>query len=832
VGERLNAAVSAPTFGTQRARTLIMNDIRLAFRNLRHNPVFALTAIVSVSFAVGAGATVFAVYDGVLFRPLPVANPGQVMTLSSRTPAQNFGNVSFADYSDFRRLKSFNGLIAFRMTAFGFARDKDSQPRMKAGFLASGNIFEALGIRPAVGRAFRPEEDQAPSRDAVVVLGNDFWREEFGADPDVAGKHILLNNIDFTIIGVAPSSFTGLDQFFHPDLFVPAMMAAALSKADSTLLTDRANRAFVVKGRIRPGVSVQTASAEAMSLAQALAKSFPETNRGFGATVRTELQSRLDTQQGDAYGSAFLFSLVAVLLLISCANVANLMLGRARSRTREFAVRLAIGASRARLVRSQLTECVLIALAAGVLGLIIAQAGVALASTVEIPGDIPLHLTITLDPRALLFTLALSLSSVFVFGLMPALRSTRADLVPALKAGELGSTRSGLLGRNALVVLQVACALMLMVLATQLSRGFSYLLSHNPGFETRNRLLMSFDPAIAGYTPEQTTIFYNQLLQSVSRLPGIRSAAFAHFIPTGTSYEGETVAPEGFTFPPGQQGASISAATVGENYFQTIGTPILEGRGFLPTDDSKAPLVVVVNRFFVEHYGIKNPIGKRLLIGQRPGRWAQIVGVAADGKYNSVVEPPQDFLYRPMQQQSLTAMTLIAECRSDPAASAEPIRRSVHAIAPNMPIFAVRTFDDLYHQRSVKIIHILLTVVGSMALVGVALSLIGLYAVVAYQVAQRTREIGIRMAIGASRSQVMRMVMRHAASLGVTGVAIGLLLTIAIGEGLKAALALPSFDLVLLALVAIALLFVTVAASLIPARRAALIDPMRSIRQE
>jgi putative ABC transport system permease protein len=373
---------------------------------------------------------------------------------------------------------------------------------------------------------------------------------------------------------------------------------------------------------------------------------------------------------------------------------------------------------------------------------------------------------------------------------------------------------------------------MLMVLATQLSRGFSYLLSHNPGFETRNRLLMSFDPAIAGYTPEQTTIFYNQLLQSVSRLPGIRSAAFAHFIPTGTSYEGETVAPEGFTFPPGQQGASISAATVGENYFQTIGTPILEGRGFLPTDDSKAPLVVVVNRFFVEHYGIKNPIGKRLLIGQRPGRWAQIVGVAADGKYNSVVEPPQDFLYRPMQQQSLTAMTLIAECRSDPAASAEPIRRSVHAIAPNMPIFAVRTFDDLYHQRSVKIIHILLTVVGSMALVGVALSLIGLYAVVAYQVAQRTREIGIRMAIGASRSQVMRMVMRHAASLGVTGVAIGLLLTIAIGEGLKAALALPSFDLVLLALVAIALLFVTVAASLIPARRAALIDPMRSIRQE
>lgn len=810
-----------------------MNDFRFAYRTLRQNPVFALTAMVSISLAVGAGSTVFAIYDGLLFRPLPVPNAGQVLTLSSRTPSGAFADVSYADFSDFRRLNhSFTGLIAARITSFGFAKDTKDQPRMKAGFLASGNIFDVLGIQPAVGRTFRPEEDQAPARDAVAVLGNECWREEFASDPNVAGKHVFLNGIDFTIIGVAPESFTGLDQFFHPALYVPTMMAPALAKADGDLLTDRGNRAFTVKGRIAPGVSLQAAKGEAVALANDLAQSFPKTNQGFSATVRTELQTRLETDQGDAVMATLLFSLVAVVLLIACANVANLVLGRARARTRELAVRLAIGASRARLFRSLFAECILIGLGGGMLGVLIAQAGVGVASSVKIPGDIPLDLSIQLDSRALFFTLALSLASVLVFGLAPALRMTRGDLVPALKAGELDSSHQRLFGRNALVVVQVASALVLMVLTTQLFRGASYVLSHDPGFHTQNRLLMSFDPAIVGYAPERTAGLYRELVERVRAVSGVKSAALAHFIPTSTSYEGETVSPEGYQFPRGQKGVTIPAATIDENYFSTVGTPILEGRGFLPTDDSNAPLAVVVNQFFVTHYGISNPIGKRVLLGNKNARWAQIVGVAATSKYYTVFEPPMDFVYLPMKQRPMAPMTLIVETRGHPLAVTDAIRRSVHALAPNLPIYGVRTFDDLYNQRSTKVADALLTVVGSIALIGLGLALVGLYAVVAYQVARRTREIGIRMALGASKNQVMKMVMRHAATLGVSGIAIGLLLSLAAERGLTAGLHVPRFDSFLFAAAVISLLLVTLAAALIPARRASLIDPMLAIRQD
>ncbi len=810
-----------------------MNDFRFALRGLRHNPAFALTAMVSIGLAVGASSTIFAFYDGLLFRPLPVPHASEVLTLSSRIPSGVFGNVSYADFSDFRRLNhSFSGLLAARLTSFGFAKDKNEQPRMKAGLLTSGNLFDALEIKPVLGRAFRPAEDQVAARDAVVVLAYSFWRDEFASDPNIGGKHILLNGIDFTIVGVAPESFTGLDQFFHPAFFVPAMMATALDKADGDLLTDRAQRAFAVKGRVKPGVSLHAASGEAAALAAALAQSFPKTNRGFGAVVRTERQARLDAQQYDAILAGLLFALVAVVLLIACANIANLLLGRGRARSRELAIRVAIGASRARLVRTQLTECSLIALGGCLLGLFIAQAGIGLESTVKIPADIPIDLTIQLDIRVVLFTLAVSLGSVFLFGLAPALRTTRGDLVPALKAGELDPTRRRFFGRNALVVVQVAGSLVLMVLTTQLFRGVSYVLSRDPGFRTQNRLLVSFNPAMIGYTAAQTAAFYNELLERVRNLPAVKSAALAHFIPTGSNYEEETVSLEGYHLPAGQQGVSIAASTVDENYFSTLGTTIVAGRGFLPTDDLNAALVVVVNRFFIEHYGIKNPLATRLKLGEKTGRWAQIVGVAANGKYFSPFEPPMDFIYRPMKQHPDAHMTLIAETADAPLALAEPIRRAVHAIAPNLPLFGVRTFDDLYDQRSVKVANVVLTLVGSLGLTGLGLALIGLYAVVAYQVSRRTREIGIRMAIGATQGQVTTMVMRYAAILAGGGVAIGLVLSMTAGKALTASQLIPPFDLRLVAAVVTGLLVVTLAAALIPARRAALIDPMRTIRQD
>jgi len=810
-----------------------MNDFRFAFRTLSQNPGFALTAILSIGLAVGAGSTVFAIYDGLLFRPLPVPNPSEILTLSSRTPSGALGNVSYADFADFRRLNhSFSSLFAASVNSFGFAKDAKDQPRMKAGLLASGNIFEALDILPVVGRTFRPDEDQAPGQDAVAVLGYEFWRDEFGSDRNIAGRHILLNGVDFAIIGVTPESFTGIDQFFHPALYVPTAMAPTLAKADSDLLTDRANRSFTVNGRVKQGVSVKTASGEAVALAHSLAQSYPKTNQGVGAAVRTEIQTRLESDQGDATVSALLFSLVAVVLLIACANVANLILCRARARARELAIRLAIGASRARLVRALLAECTLIALGASVLAVVIAEGGIELMSQIKIPSDVPIDLSIQLDHRVLFFTLAVSLASVLLFGLAPAIRMTRGDLVPALKAGELDPTHQRFFGRNALVIVQVAGSLLLMVLTTQAFRGTSYLLAHDPGFHVENRLLMGFNPALIGYTPKQTFAFYKDLVARVAALPGVKSVALAHFIPTSTSYEGETVSPEGHQFPKGQDGEAVAAATVDENYFATIGTPIVQGRGFLPTDDAHAGHVVIVNEFFVAHYAIKNPIGARVKVGDKNPQWAQIVGVAANAKYMSIVEPPMDFVYRPMQQQPAMGMTLITETRGDCLAYAEPIRRTVRAMAPNLLVFSVRAFADLYDQRSVKVVNTILTVAGSIAFIGLGLALVGLYAVIAYQVSRRTREIGIRMAIGASKGEVMKMVLRQAAVLGVGGTAIGCLLSFAAGKGLNAGLQIPRFDPLLFTAVVLSLLVITMAAALIPARRAAQIDPMVAIRQD
>jgi hypothetical protein len=306
-----------------------MNDFRFAFRSLRQNPAFALTAMVSIGLAVGAGSTIFAFYDGLLFRPLPVPNASEILTLSTRTPSGVFGDVSYAYFSDFRRLNhSFSGLIASRLTSFGFAKDKNEQPRMKAGLLASGNLFDTLKIQPVVGRTFRPDEDQAPGRDAVAVLAYSFWRDEFAADPNIGGRHMLLNGLDFTIVGIAPESFSGLDQFFHPAFFVPAMMTPALDKTAGDLLTDRAHRAFTVKGRVRPGVSLSAAKRGGN-------RSGPIS----GAIVpKNEWRLRRDRAHGDAGPSrrskydailaALLFAPVAVVLLIACANIANLLLGR------------------------------------------------------------------------------------------------------------------------------------------------------------------------------------------------------------------------------------------------------------------------------------------------------------------------------------------------------------------------------------------------------------------------------------------------------------------------------------------------------------------------
>ena len=812
----------------------MLSEFRYAFRGLRHKPGFALTAVVSIALGIGANAAIFSFADGLLLRPLPVPDASQVVTLRSRTLSGAFLGISWRDYTDFRdKNRSFSGLLAYQPASVAFAADAHAQPQLKGGLLVSANFFSVLGTEPRLGHGFPPEVNQVPGRDAVAVLGHDFWKTEFDADRSVVGRHIRLNGLDFTVIGVAPEAFTGMDQYSRPAFYLPAGMAPALLESSRDLLTDRSARGFTVKGRLNPGVSIAAADAEAAALAMSLDQFNPGTNRAVGAAVRTELQLRGDLSPGTRVLVPLLFGLVAVVLAIACANVANLMLGRSRSRTREIALRLAIGASRIRLVRHLMAESLLIAMGGGVLGLLIAGIFVDIASgSLQIPSDPPIQLSFQLDARVLWLTVAVSFSSAILFGLIPALRSTRTDLVPALKSGEADQARRRWFGRSALVVVQVAGSLVLLVVATQLYRSFSRELAQSIGFRKDHVLLMSFDPSLIRYTPTQTGQFYRSLVERARTVPGVQSVALASAVPMSVNNRRtETVIPEGYQFPGGQESASVAASTVDENYFAVLSVPILRGRGFESADGADSPRVAVVNQAFARHYLGDDPIGKRLRLN-RNGPWIAIVGVAVTGKYFTAMDPPTDFLYLPFSQHAEPVMTLMARTVGDPAPLAGPLRDMVRSLDSNLPVFGVHTLSEFFEQRSSKLTNLIAGTVGAIGLLGLALALVGLYAVVAYQVEGRSREIGIRMAVGAERTQVVSMILKQAAVMSGIGTVIGVVLSLAATRALRAGPLLSALDPLLFSLVPLGLLVTTLLAAAIPARRAARIDPIQALRQD
>ncbi len=817
----------------------MLKDIRYALRSLAQSPGFALTAILSVAFGVGANAGIFSLADAVLLRPLPVSRPSEVVSLRTETLSMNAllnlgsGMFSYRDFEDFRdKNRSFESLVAFNLVPCGFAKDAKTQAQLRMGFLATGNFFKALGVEPHIGRGFRSDEDEVPGRDAVVVLSHDLWEQDFSSDPSVVGRTVRLGGTDFAVIGVAPESFTGMDQYIRPAFFVPVAMASKLSPGVPDLLTNRNRRAFNVKGRLKPGVTRAAAAEEAASLAKALQEAFPDSNRGVGATVRTEIQTRLDREPYALINQILLFGIVIVVLLIACANVANLQISRGRSRAREIAVRLAIGASRIKLVRQLMIENLLIALASGILGLGIAMLFVKIFSSLEAPGDVPIQLDFRLDTRVLGFALLISIASAIFFGLIPAFTSTKADLVAMMRSGEAEQARKRFFGRTALVVAQVAGSFVLLVAATQLYRGFSYALSSNYGFRVDHRLTMRFDPALAGYSEKQTQDFYKNLGDRAREVTGVKSAALSYFIPTTVDFRQLAVTPEGYDFPPGQDSTMIFSDTVDPHYFETMGVAVMRGRGFLASDTADSPPVVMVNEAFAQKYFGGNAVGKRIQFGTAKGKWLEIVGITVTGKHIAITEPPLEFIYLPLSQNPLSRMTLVVETNGDPVTYIGPLRDMVHSIDPNLPIFRVRTLDDLFQQRTVKSLRVANGIFASAGFVGLGLALIGLYAVVSYQVQRRTREIGVRMALGAQQRQVLKMILRHAGTVGTIGAVIGLILSIVISRGISQSLGISPFNPVLFAVLAVGLVATTVLAAIVPARRASLIDPQKALRQD
>jgi predicted permease len=826
----------------------MLNDFRYALRTLRQNPGFALVAIISLALGIGANAAIYSMADAFLLRPMAVPRASEVMAVLSQLRGENlgplgsYGQLSYPDYRDLRdRSQSFAGLTAAQYAPFGFATEKNALPEMKYGTFVSGNFFPVLEIQPVLGRAFRPEEDQAVGRDAVVILGYDLWKRALAARPDAIGTTIYLNGIPFTVIGVAPPDFLGPYNLIRSDLFVPLAMEPNMVPAGLSTREKRASRGLFVHGRLKPGVSGAQAAAEGRVIGQQLEQAYPDTNRSASMVVDTDLKARLRLGVANALIVGFLSVLSVVVLLIACANVMNLMLSRARARAREIAIRLAIGAGRRRLVRQLLTESLVISILGGALGLVVAEAGVDLFSSIRIPSDIPIVIDMRLDARVLLFSLCVAVVSALVFGLAPALQSTQPDLVPALKSNPgQGGKRRRFLGRNALVIAQVAGSLILLVFATQSYRGAAIVLSSPMGFRTDHLLLAGFNPSLARYTTEQTVEFYRNLLDRARLLPGVKSAALTQGVPMmAGGVAGARIIPEGVTLPDGTEAITTLSNTVSDGYFEAQGIPLVEGRGFEKTDRADTRRVAIVNELVArKYYPKQSAIGKRFRLVGDSGAPLEIVGVAKQSKYVFAVEPPLEFVYLPMAQHiqaavgGFTPMTLLLQTSGPSSSLAGPLRQLVRSIDSQQPVLSLRTMEDYFDQRAIGTLGAIIDAIAGLGVLGLILALVGLYGLMTYSVGLRRREIGIRMAVGANQARVLKMVLQHGLLLALIGVAIGLLFSLVAGKSVTALLGTSSFNLPLLASVAAALVGAAALGAYIPARRASRLDPNVVLRQE
>ena len=821
----------------------LARDLRYGFRMLAGSPGFTSVAVLSLAIGIGANCAVFSFADGLLLRPLPVARPGEVLTVGSSASleALNASTLvsSYRDYVDIRdRSKSFDGLAAFTYLTAGFARDPRAVSKLKMGALVSGNLLMVMGVEPTIGRTFRPEEDQVPARDAVIVLGRTMWEQEFGSDPGVLGHSVWISGNELTVIGVAPAEFTGLDQHVRSDFFVPLMMSPRLM-SDPKLgsLEARDARNLTVKGRLRSGVSQAQAQTELTAIAADLERAYPDTNRNRGLAVRTELQARISQDPPDAMLPAMLSTLAIAVLFVACANVAGLLTSRAPARAREMALRLAIGAGRGRLVRQLITESLLIAVAGGVLGLAVGYAGMTLFKQIELPTDLPILLSFQMDRRALLFSLVVAVASAVIFGLVPAIQATRTDLAAVMKAGDtIAPGRGRRWGRAVLVGGQVAVSVILLVVAMFIYRGFRQQLASGPGYRTDHLLMMSVDPSLVRYTDAQGQQFFQQVAARARDLPGVKTVTMATSVPmSNDSIDFVTIAPEGFQFPPGKNTVTVLSSMVDEYYFDTMGIPILKGRNFRVEDAFDARRVAIVNQPLVQHYWPnQDPIGKRFRLDDAEKTWVEVVGLAKTSKYIFIAEPPSEFVYLPYRQRKPQRMIMLAQSAGDPSSLVAPLREVVRGLDPNLPIYNVRTMEQFYRMRAVSIFNVLIGTVGGLGLMGLGLAIVGLYGLIAYAASRRSREIGIRMAIGATRGTVLRMVLRQGIVLALAGLVVGLVASVGAGALLRAAFpgGVDQSDVVALLLVAPIVLAVTFLSSYIPARRASRVNPMDALRCE
>lgn len=818
----------------------LIQDVRYGLRMLFRNPGFTLVAVLSLALGIGANTTIFTLVNTVLLHPIPVRDPERLVSLfmtdeKNKNNQFNLFQVSHLNYKDYR---DQNGVFEETAAYVGSAINLSGggEPEQIGGDLVSGNFFSLLGVEPALGRAFLPEEDKVDGAHPVTVLSDRLWRRRFAADPALVGKSITLNGQSFTVIGIAPRGFQGVNTLGGPDLWVPlAMHGQILSGFLAENFEDRRALLFNVVARLKPGVTLQQAESEIRIIAARLEKEYPAPNAGRSVTLLPVSQATVNPNIRRLFvvAGGLLMTVVGLVLLIACANVANLLLARATGRRKEIAIRLSMGAGRLRLVRQLLTESVVLALLGGAAGLLVAFWARDLLLAFRPPQAFFGEFGLDLDARVLLFTLLVSLATGVVFGLVPALQASRPDLVVELKerTGQPGHAGRRVNLRSALVVGQVALALVSLIGAGLFLRSLRNTERIDPGFDAGNLLTLSFDVGALGFDRVRGEEHHRRLLETVRAIPGVRSAALSANLPMGGGI-GRTVFPEGQEAAAGAVGQFTTANEMSVGYFDTVGISIRRGRDINDMDREGAPLVVVINEAMAKQFWKReDAIGKRFkFFGDEAFR--EVVGVVEDTKIFTLGEDPQPQAYIPVLQFYNPGMTLNVRAAGDGAVLLPAVRREVQALQPTMPLTNVQTAGQLIAQVlwAPRMGAALLGIFGLIALV---LAAIGIYGVMSYSVNQRTVEFGLRMALGASPRDVLRMVLRQGMLLVACGLLIGIV-TALLATRLVGALlvGLSATDPMTYAFISLLLAAVAALAGYVPARRATRVDPMMALRSE
>ena len=811
--------------------TSFWQDVRYSLRMVAKTPGFAVITILTLALGIGANTTIFSWINSTLLNPIPgLASPREVVSLSLGRGADNPFPFTYPDLDAMREgQQSFTGITACNTTPMSLTGK--GKPERVWGMVASANYFDVLGVRPILGRGFLPAEDERPGGAPVAVISYRLWQTHFGANPNIVGQTIEINQHSYTIVGVTPAVFQGSQTGLRSEIWIPIMMEEQLMP-QGDLIHDHHFFWLFVLGRLKSGVLPAQAQEEMTLLLKREAKNYPEEHRGHDSvTVFPLWRSPFGANQFLSMMLPMLMTIAGLVLLLACANVANLMLVRSVGRRREIAIRTSLGASRWRLVRQLLVESLVLALAGGVVAFLITLWTAGAFMKFVPTTDFPLSLSIRADRTVLLATLVISVLTGVIFGILPALRSSSEAPVAVLKE-DTGSASSGLRKArlaSGLVVAQISLSLLLLICAGLFIRSFMSAQQINPGFNSHHVLIASYDLFTAGYSDESGAEFDRQLVAKLETLPGIQSVALSSRIPLGFGGGSTSVKPEGYVLQPNES-METQVAIITPNYFKTMQIPIAKGRDFTLQDTKSSQRAVIVNETFVERYWPDQEAVGKQLNSDLTNEWFTVVGVARDSKVNGLNEKPTPFVYLPLYQVYRATMIINARVAGDPLAFGKTAEKTIHELNADLVVFDITTLE-LREQIASFPQRIAGTFVGAFGLLALVLAAVGIYGVTAYTTRQRTHEIGIRMALGASKEDILRLVLGRGLRLTLTGVGLGLLASFALTRYLGSLLlGVTSTDALTFSSVAILLCAVALFACFIPARRAMRVDPNVALR--